>query len=128
MKPQLKIFALVLFLTQLILACKKEEQKDTYSIQYKLSGPYIRDTSIHTDGYRILDLRESGDYCWTRVINGLDSNFCYGKYEQTSDTSLLWDGSVLVTFKITPIDSIPKRISLQLTSGQASSPLYGNHK
>lgn len=106
-------------------ACKKDDAEASGNFTYTLGGRYERDTANHADGYKLLDLKDDDSYCWVRVISGQDSTFCFGKYRQTSDTSLLWEESTLVTFKVTPIDSVPKRIQLQLTSGPATPPLYG---
>lgn len=105
--------------------CKKDNAEPSSNFTYTLGGRYERDTANHSDGYKVLDLRDDNSYCWVRVISGQDSSFCFGKYRQTSDTSLLWEENTLVTFKVTPIDSIPKRVQLQLTSGPATPQLYG---
>lgn len=119
------LFLVILFIAS---ACKKEEAKNTYSILYKLSGKYYRDSTITTDGVKVLDLRQDGNYCWTRQINGMDSIFCYGKFIQTSDTSLIWEDNVLVNFTIQTIDSIPKGIQLQLIASPAVPALYGYYQ
>lgn len=122
MIKNLSIFILaILFL----FACEKEIKKPDYPITYKLSGKYFRDSALTNDGVKILDLRTDGNYCWTRQISGKDSVFCYGKYVQTSDTSLLWEDNVLVYFTIQTIDSIPKGIKLQLNASPAVPALYG---
>lgn len=108
-----------------IQSCKKEENKATYPITYKLSGKYYRDSALTNDGVKVLDLRPNGNYCWTRQISGKDSIFCYGKFVQTSDTSLLWEDNVLVYFNVETIDSIPKGIKLQLNSSPPIPALYG---
>ena len=117
---------MILFLGLTILfACEKKAIEIKYNYNYKLSGVYARDTAIKTNGYKSLNLNQGDNYCWTRVIDGLDSNFCYNKYVQTSDTSLLWEGNTLIYFKITPIDSIPKRIQLQIFETPNMPLLYG---
>ncbi|OYU96505.1 MAG: hypothetical protein CFE21_08960 [Bacteroidetes bacterium B1(2017)] len=119
---------LIIIGISLLFSCKKEEKNPKYPIQYKLSGKYYRDSTIKSDGYKILNLREDGNYCWTRVIDGLDSNFCFGTYEQTSDTSMIWDKSTPIYFKITPIDTITKGIQLQVYSSPAMAALYGYYQ
>ena len=57
-----------------------------------------------------------------------DSIFCYGKFVQTSDTSLIWEDNVLVNFTIQTIDSIPKGILLQLNASPAVPALYGYYQ
>ncbi|MCG9881799.1 MAG: hypothetical protein MH472_14485 [Bacteroidia bacterium] len=108
-----------------LLACQKEETKSPYSITYKLSGKFFRDSTLTNDGVKVLDLRKDGNYCWTRQISGKDSIFCYGKFVQTSDTSLVWEDNVAVYFTINRIDSIPKGIILQLNASPAVPALYG---
>jgi hypothetical protein len=120
---------LVLFFgLTLLFGCKKEEEAVKYNYKYKLTGIYARDTAIKSDGYKSLNLNQDGNYCWTRVIKGLDSNFCYYKYIQTSDTSLLWEGNTLIYIKITPIDSIPKRMQLQVFETLNMPLLYGYYE
>jgi hypothetical protein len=80
---------------------------------------------LTNDGVKILDLRKDGNYCWTRQISGKDSVFCYGKFEQTSDTSLLWEGNDLIYFTVETIDTIAKGIKLQLNASPAVPALYG---
>lgn len=109
----------------LFTACKKEENNPKYNLRYKLSGKYYRDTSLTNDGVKILDLRKDGNYCWTRQISGKDSIFCYGKFEQTSDTSLLWEDNVLIYFTVETIDTIAKGIKLQLNASPVVPALYG---
>ncbi len=119
------ILFLLLSTSVFFTACKKDDKVEGLPIHYKLSGKYYRDSSLTNDGYKILNLKEDGNYCWTRVIFGLDSNFCYGSYKQTSDTSLVWDNNTVVYFKITPIDTIANGIQLQVFSSPAMAPLYG---
>ena len=116
---------LILYTIIFISSCKKEEVKNNYPINYRLSGIYVRDSSLTNDGIKALDLRQNGNYCWTRQIAGKDSVFCYGKFIQTSDTSLIWEDNVLVNFTIQTIDSIPKVILLQLNASPAVPALYG---
>jgi hypothetical protein len=62
----------------------------------------------------------------TRVINGKDSLFCYGKYIQTSDTSLLWEEKQVINFKVTHLDTIfPGAVQLQIF-GSPIVPLMYN--
>ncbi len=122
----MRIFILLLIGNIILFsACKKDDKVEGPTIQYQLSGKYYRDSALTNDGYKVLNLKEDGNYCWTRVIFGLDSNFCFGSYKQTSDTSLIWDNNTVVYFKITPIDTIPKGIQLQVFSSPAMPPLYG---
>lgn len=121
----LKISSLLALLIILFTACKKEEDQPKYTIQYRLSGKYYRDTTFTNDGVKILDLRKDGNYCWTRQISGKDSVFCYGKFEQTSDTSLLWEGNDLIYFTVETIDTIAKGIKLQLNASPPVPALYG---
>jgi hypothetical protein len=121
----LKISSLLALLFILFTACKKEEDQPKYAIQYRLSGKYYRDTTLTNDGVKILDLRKDGNYCWTRQISGKDSVFCYGKFEQTSDTSLLWEGNDLIYSTVETIDTIAKGIKLQLNASPAVPALYG---
>jgi len=118
---------LILALTSILGACKKDEEQK-YTFETKLGGLYYRDSSVLSDGYKILNLKEDGNYCWTRVISGKDSNFCYGTYIQTSDTSLLWDNQTVINFKATKIDSIPNGILLQLFGSPPLPALYGFSK
>ncbi|MDZ4669222.1 MAG: hypothetical protein SGJ00_15245 [bacterium] len=120
-----KNFILIFLLISLYMSCKKEDKTIAYSYQYKLAGIYQRDTSLKSDGYKTLDLRSDGNYCWTRVINGKDSIFCYGKYIQTSDSTLLWEDAQQVQFKITNLDTIFKgAIQLQIFGSPIVPPLY----
>lgn len=119
---------LILYTILFISSCKKEEVKNNYPINFRLSGMYVRDSSLTNDGIRALDLRQNGNYCWTRQIAGKDSIFCYGKFVQTSDTSLIWEDNVLVNFTIQTIDSIPKGIILQLYASPAVPALYGYYQ
>jgi hypothetical protein len=112
----------------LLFACKKEDKNTKYPIQYKLAGKYYRDSAITSDGYKMLNLKPDGKYCWTRVIDGQDSNFCFGTYVQTSDTSLIWENNTEVFFRITPIDTIQNGIKLQLFSSPPMAALYGFHQ
>lgn len=121
----LKNTSIFLFALMFLLACQKEETKSPYSITYKLSGKFFRDSTLTNDGVKVLDLRKDGNYCWTRQISGKDSIFCYGKFVQTSDTSLVWEDNVAVYFTINRIDSIPKGIILQLNASPAVPALYG---
>jgi len=121
----LKNTSIFLFAFMILLACQKEETKSPYSITYKLSGKYYRDSSLTNDGVKALDLRKDGNYCWTRQISSKDSVFCYGKFVQTSDTSLLWEDNVLIYFTIEPIDTIAKGIKLQLNASPVVPALYG---
>lgn len=121
----LKNISLFILAITFLSACNKEEDVLTYSYQYKLAGTYQRDTSNKADGYKALHLNGDGNYCWTRVINGKDSLFCYGSYIQTSDTSLLWENSQIVQFKVTPLDTIfPGAIQLQIMGSPAVPLLY----
>lgn len=121
----LKNISLFLLAITFLAACDKEDEVLTYSYQYKLAGTYKRDTSNKADGYKMLHLNGDGNYCWTRVINGKDSLFCYGSYLQTSDTSLLWENSQIVQFKVTPLDTIfPGAVQLQILGSPAVPPLY----
>lgn len=120
-----KLLYIFLLGVLILNSCKKEEESTTYAYRYKLKGLYARDTALKNDGYKSIDFKDAGNYCWTRVIDGLDSNFCYGKYEQTSDTSMLWEGSTLITFTITPLDTIPNGMILKMNSSPAVPPLFG---
>ena len=118
---------LLLFLgLNLLFSCKKEEStQNNYNFSYKLTGKYYRDSTVNSNGYKMLDLKSDGNYCWIRRQNNLDSLYCYGTYEQTSDTSMLWNGIELIRFKITPIDSIVNGVKLEITGTPAVPPLYG---
>ncbi len=118
---------LLLFLgLNLLFSCKKEEStQNNYNFSYKLNGKYYRDSTVNSNGYKMLDLKSDGNYCWIRRQNNLDSLYCYGTYEQTSDTSMLWNGIELISFKITPIDSIVNGVKLEITGTPAVPPLYG---
>jgi hypothetical protein len=118
---------LLLFLgLNLLFSCKKEEStQNNYNFSYKLTGKYYRDSTVNSNGYKMLDLKSNGNYCWIRRQNNLDSLYCYGTYEQTSDTSMLWNGIELISFKITPIDSIVNGVKLEITGTPAVPPLYG---
>lgn len=98
---------------------------EEYSITHRLYGKYFRDSANTGNGYKMLDLREDGNYCWVRRAAGKDSLYCYGTYVQTSDTSMLWNGTDLIRFKITPIDTIPSGVSLQIFGSPAVPSLYG---
>ncbi len=124
MKRLLLLSGLFLFL----FSCTKEESSINYTYTYKLAGTYSRDTAIKSDGHKQLHLRDDGSYCWTRVINGKDSTFCLGKYIQTSDTSMLWEGETVVNFKIIPLDTIAKGMYLELVSSPPAPPLFGYYK
>jgi hypothetical protein len=122
----LKNISFILLSISILFACNKEEEILSYSYQYKLAGTYQRDTSIKSDGYKMLHLKDDGSYCWTRVINGKDSLFCYGKYIQTSDTSLLWEEKQVINFKVTHLDTIfPGAAQLQIF-GSPIVPLMYN--
>ncbi len=121
---------LILCAGVLFSTCKKKEEKVPIVIHYKLGGIYSRydkdPSTYYPEGIKTLNLTEDGRYCWTRVIDGLDSNFCQGTYLQTSDTSLIWNNEILINLKITPIDSVPNRMMLQLIyNGPPVAPLYG---
>jgi len=112
----------------LFFSCTKEENTISYSYKYKLAGTYARDTAIKSDGHKQLHLKEDGSYCWTRVINGKDTTFCLGKYVQTSDTSMLWEGETLINFKIIPLDTIKNGMYLEMVSSPPAPPLFGYYK
>lgn len=122
---QAKFLAVVFGLT-LLFSCKKEENtQNTYTINYKLSGKYFRDSTINSNGYKMLDLKSSGEYCWVRRQNNQDSLYCYGTYQQTSDTSLLWNGTDLIRIKITPIDTIQNGVKLEIFGTPTVPALFG---
>jgi hypothetical protein len=121
-----KVTLILVLGLNLILACEKEESTNVkYEFAYKLSGKYYRDSALTNNGYKVLDLKTDGNYCWVRRQNNLDSLYCYGTYEQTSDTSLLWNGEDLIRIKISPIDTIPNGIKLEIFGTPAVPPLYG---
>ncbi len=109
-------------------SCKKDVPV-SYSIHYKLGGLYARcdkdSATYYPEGLKTLTLSANGQYCWTRVVYGNDSSYCTGTYKQTSDTSMLWNNEILIVFKITPIDSVPNRMQLQIYTSPAVAPLYG---
>ena len=111
----------------LISACSKDESNaPVYSYKYKLSGWYLRDTAIKTDGLKGINF-SNGDYCWQRQFSGKDSFRCDGTYTQTSDSTLLWNGSFPVNFKITLLDEASKTISVQMVTSPPSSALVGKY-
>ena len=120
-----KILFFVFGLT-LVLGCSKEDiDVPTYPITYQLSGKYYRDSSLTNNGVKMLDLTNSGTYCWLRRQNNLDSLYCYGSYVQTSDTSILWNNTDWVRIKITPIDTIQKGVKLEIFGSPIVPPLFG---
>ncbi len=122
---QSKLFLFIFGLT-LIVACKKEEDNTiNYPINYKLSGKYFRDSSITSNGYKMLDLTTSSNYCWLRRANSKDSLYCYGSYVQTSDTSMIWNGTDVVKIRITPIDSIQNGVKLEIFGTPIVPALFG---
>lgn len=111
----------------LISACSKDESNaPVYSYKYKLSGWYLRDTAIKTDGLKGINF-SNGDYCWQRQFSGKDSFRCDGTYTQTSDSTLLWNGSFPVNFKVTLLDEASKTISVQMVTSPPSSALVGKY-
>jgi hypothetical protein len=111
----------------LISACSKDESNaPVYSYKYKLSGWYLRDTAIKTDGLKGINF-SNGDYCWQRQFSGKDSFRCDGTYTQTSDSTLLWNGSFPINFKITLLDEASKTISVQMVTSPPSSALVGKY-
>lgn len=119
----------IFLLTIGFLSCEKtEEPPELPPYTLKLSGKYYRDSALTNNGYKMLDLREDGNYCWIRTQNGKDSLYCYGTYEQTSDTSMLWNGSDLILFKTTIIDTIPNGVILVIAGIPAVPALYGYYK
>jgi hypothetical protein len=122
---QLKLLVLFLGLN-LLFSCKKEEStQNNYNFSYKLSGKYYRDSTVNSNGYKMLDLKSDGNYCWVRRQNSLDSLYCYGTYVQTSDTSILWNENELISIKISPIDTILNGVKLEIFGTPAVPPLYG---
>ena len=111
----------------LISACSKDASNaPVYSYKYKLSGWYLRDTAIKTDGLKGINF-SNGDYCWQRQFSGKDSFRCDGTYTQTSDSTLLWNGSFPVNFKVTLLDEASKTISVQMVTSPPSSALIGKY-
>ena len=120
-----KILLSVFGLT-LMLGCSKEDiDVPKYPITYQLSGKYYRDSSLTNNGVKMLDLSNSGTYCWLRRQNNMDSLYCYGSYVQTSDTSILWNNTDWVRIKITPIDTIQKGVKLEIFGSPLVPALYG---
>jgi len=108
------------------MSCSKDEAVSNTVLKYKLSGWYYRDTAIKNDGLKGINFTPTGDYCWLRVVNTEDSLTCFGKYEQTSDSTLLWNSVNTVNFKITPLDSFaPNYMQLQVFTQPPSFPLFG---
>jgi len=121
----------LLFLTLPIFfwSCSKEEQTNENNfIKFKIYGWYLRDTTIKTDGLKGVNFSETGDYCWTSIINSLDSTRCYGTFIQTSDSTLQWSTSGKVEFKLTIIDSTAKLASMQMSTQPPSYPLHGKYR
>ncbi|MFY8020311.1 MAG: hypothetical protein ACOVP1_03905 [Bacteroidia bacterium] len=112
----------------LLSSCTKDEvTTPEYAIKYKLSGWYLRDTAIKTDGLKGIHFND-GNYCWNRQIAGKDSFRCDGTYIQTSDSTFLWNGSFPVNFKVTLLDEASKTISLQVVTSPPSSALIGTYR
>jgi hypothetical protein len=125
----LKNLILIFFISIAFLSCEKKEEPPQFPpFSIKLSGKYFRDSALTNNGYKMLDLREDGNYCWVRTQNGKDSLYCYGTYQQTSDTSMLWNGKDLIVFKTTKIDTIPNGIKLVIAGIPVVPALYGYYK
>ncbi len=126
MRKQFLLFGILVL--GLISACTKDESNaPVYSYKYKLNGWYLRDTAIKTDGLKGINF-SNGNYCWQRQFSGKDSFRCDGTYTQTSDSTLLWNGSFPVNFKVTLLDEASKTISLQVVTSPPSSALIGTYK
>ncbi len=126
------LICLILF----VLACKKEDPTKAV-IHYKLGGLYVRDSAASgSSGLKAINLGSDGIYCWTSVVFGNDSNFCNGTYEQTSDSTLLWNNDKTINFKITPVDTLPQGIAdpkangmfLQILADPPVYPLFGHYQ
>jgi hypothetical protein len=125
MRKQFLLFGILVL--ALISACTKDESTaPVYTYKYKLSGWYLRDTAIKTDGLKGINF-SNGNYCWQRQIAGKDSFRCDGTYTQTSDSTLLWNGSFPVNFKITLVDEASKTISVQMVTSPPSNALVGKY-
>lgn len=109
----------------LAFSCKKKDMPQLPSIKYGLSGWYLRDSTIKTNGLKGIHFTDNNEYCWLRVVNGNDSLTCFGTYNQTSDSTLLWNDKFVVNFKITPIDTLPGIYELRVSTTPPSAPLYG---
>jgi hypothetical protein len=126
MRNQVLLFGIAIL--GLLSACTKDDSSTPeYTIKYKLSGWYLRDTAIKTDGLKGINFNE-GKYCWNRQIASNDSFRCDGNYTQTSDSTFLWNGSFPVNFKVTVLDEASKTISLQVVTSPPSNALIGTYK
>ncbi|GAB1448244.1 MAG: hypothetical protein LCH37_13590 [Bacteroidetes bacterium] len=124
----IKRFLLIPLAIALISACSKDETTSSnYTINYKLKGWYLRDTSIKSDGYIGINFSEEGNYCWKRQIAGKDSSRCEGTFIQNSDTSFLWNGYSVVYYKIDTIDTQNRKLRIRMTTTPASNPLTGSY-
>ncbi len=119
-------FLIVIYFVLAIASCK-EQETTSVNYTYKLSGWYLRDTANKANGLKGIHFTNDNQYCWLRVVAGQDSLNCYGTYRQTSDSTLLWNETFVVNFKITPIDTMPGIIQLQVATTPPSAPLFGTY-
>lgn len=120
-------FLIVALMLIFVVSCKDEETT-VVNYTYKLNGWYLRDTANKANGLKGIHFTDNNEYCWLRVVAGQDSLNCYGTYRQTSDSTLLWNETFVVNFKITPVDTMPGIIQLQVATTPPSAPLYGTYK